>query len=270
MMGLGYDIPALALRRPSGSTPTPFSPLDFSPTVFFDPSRIDGLFQDQAGTLAVTADSQPVGLWKDLSSNGHDLSQAISAARPTYRTDGTTHWVEADGVDDGLLTAAAFDVKNPVTMVLGYQMLSTSGTARVNIAEISHSSTNGMSAGVRPNIDRFQFYSRMAQQGVSATNVAAPSVWGNHERNVVTVQATAGHITARLNGVVVIDTSQNLTTQFIGLHPLRVGLGVVTGSIPGAFRLFGLQVWTAAATQPDLAQIAELEAWLATQMEGPL
>ncbi|MCK8463440.1 hypothetical protein MUY35_06210 [Aliiroseovarius sp. S1339] len=254
------------MRRPAGSAPTPFSPLALSPSVFFDPSQTGGLFQDAAATLAVTADSQPVGLWQDLSPNGHDLSQAVSAARPTYRTDGTAHWIEADGVDDGLLTAAVFDVKNPVTMVLGYQMLSNSGTARVNIAEISKTSTNGMSVGVRPNIDRLQYYSRMAQQGVSATNVASPSIWGDHEKHVVTVQAVAGHVTARLDGAVVIDTAQNLTTQSVAAQPLRVGLGKVTGSIPGAFRLFGLQVWAAEAALPNATQVSDLEAWLASRM----
>ncbi|MDE9450351.1 hypothetical protein J3R80_07695 [Aliiroseovarius sp. Z3] len=198
--------------------------------------------------------------------NGHDLIQPVSAARPTYRTDGSFHWIEADGVDDGLVTAPVFDVENPVTMILGYQMLSSSGTARVNLAEISKTSTNGMSVGVRPNIDRLQYYSRMSQHGVSASNVASPTIWGNHEKHVVTMQTTPGHVIVRLDGVPVIDTAQNLAQQSIAAQPLRVGLGVVTASIPGAFRLFGLQVWASDATQPTATQISELEAWLGAKM----
>ncbi len=266
MMGLGYDIPALAMRRATAAAPAPFSPLSLAPSVFFDPSQVEGLFQDEAGTAPVTADNQPVGLWHDLSATGQNLSQAVSAARPTYRTDGTFHWIEADGVDDGLKTAPVFTVGNPLTMVLGYQMLSTSGTARVNIAEISQSSTNGMSVGVRPNIDRLQYYSRMSQHGVSSTNVASPTVWGNHDRHVVTVQATAGQVTVRLDGTTVIDTAQNLTVQSIAAQPLRVGMGVLTASIPGAFRLFGLQVWALDAPQPGASEIGALEAWLAARM----
>ena len=266
MMGLGYDIPALALRRRVSSAPAPFSPASLSPSMFFDPSQVAALYQDDGGTLAVTSDNEPVGLWQDLSPNGHDLSQAISAARPTYRTDGSFHWIESDGVDDGLMTAPVFDVKNPVTMVLGYQMLSTSGTARVNIAEISKTSTNGMSVGVRPNIDRLQFYSRMSQHGVSASNVASPTIWGQHEKHVVTLQAASGHVTVRLDGTPVIDTAQNLTQQSIPAQPLRVGLGLVTASIPGAFRLFGLQVWASNAIQPTASQIDELETWLGAKM----
>ncbi len=264
MMGLGYDIPAIALRRTAtNAAPAPFSPASLSPSVFFDPSRRSGLFQDFAGTISVTADNQPIGRWQDMSGNGHDLGQAVSAARPTYRTDGSLHWLETDGVDDALKTATVFDVANPVTMVLGYQMLSTSGTARVNIAEISQSSTNGMSVGVRPNIDRLQYYSRMSAQGVSATNVASPTVWGHHDKHVVTLQASDGDVVVRLDGEIVIDAPQALAQQSIAAQPLRVGLGAVTASIPGAFRLFGLQVWTASATQPDESQIALLEAWMA-------
>lgn len=266
MMGLGYEIPALALRRPASSGPAAFSPLTLSPSAFFDAANADSFYQDHTESAPVTADSQPIGCWKDLSSNGHDLVQDISAARPTYRNDGSLQWVETDGVDDGLLTSDVFDVQNPITMVLGYQMLSTSGTARVNLAEISKSSTNGMSVGVRPNIDRLQYYSRMSQEGVGSTNVASPSIWGNHNRHVISLQATAGHVVARLDGGVVIDTGQSLTTQMITNQPLRVGLGKVTGSIPGAFRLFGLMVWNSNQQQPNSEQLSMLESWLGQKM----
>ena len=61
------------------------------------------LYQDSAGTVPVTADGDPVGLMLDVSGNGNHASQATSGARPVYRTDGTLHWLEADGVDDYLL-----------------------------------------------------------------------------------------------------------------------------------------------------------------------
>ncbi|WP_371170284.1 hypothetical protein [Aliiroseovarius sp. 2305UL8-7] len=266
MMGLGYDIPALAMRRQAGSGSAPFSPLALSPSAFFDPWRSETMFQDPAGFLSASADGQPIGLWQDLSDAGNDLSQAISAARPTYRTDGTDHWIEMDGVDDAMKTADIFDVENPITMVLGYQMLSTSGTSRVNVAEISKTSTNGMSIGARPNIDRLQYYSRMSQNGVSASNLASPSIWGGHARHVVSLRAVPSHVTVRMDGVPVIDTAQLLTTQSVASQPLRIGLGKVTGSIPGAFRLFGLQVWASQAAQPDTIQLDMLEQWMADRI----
>lgn len=70
--------------------------------VWYDPSDLSTLFQDSAGTTPVTADGQPVGLMLDKSGNDNHATQSVSAARPTYRTDGTLHWIEGDGVDDYL------------------------------------------------------------------------------------------------------------------------------------------------------------------------
>jgi hypothetical protein len=65
------------------------------------------LYQDAAGTVPVMSDGDPVGLMLDVSGNDNHATQGTSAARPLYRTDGTLHWLEFDGVDDSL-TAAAF------------------------------------------------------------------------------------------------------------------------------------------------------------------
>ena len=53
---------------------------------WFDPSDIDTLFQDSAGTTPVTTAGQPVGLMLDNSGNGNHATQATAAARPTYQT----------------------------------------------------------------------------------------------------------------------------------------------------------------------------------------
>ena len=86
----------------------PFSPVTLFANgeqgVWYDPSDLSTLFQDSAGTTPVTADSQPVGLALDKSGNGNHASQATATARPLYRTDGTRHWLEFDGVDIGDLS----------------------------------------------------------------------------------------------------------------------------------------------------------------------
>ncbi len=64
------------------------------------------MFQDNAGTTPVTADGQPVGKILDKSGRGNHASQATAASRPLYKTDGTYHWLQFDGVDDSLSTAA--------------------------------------------------------------------------------------------------------------------------------------------------------------------
>lgn len=267
MLPLGFELPAVALRSAGSSpSPGPFTPLQLAPSAMFDPGNTALLYQDDAGTTSVTADNQPVGLWQDETPNGLDLSQTTSAERPSYRTDGTFHWIEMDGVDDGLISAPILRIGNPTTMVIGYQMLATEGTGRVNFAEISKNSINAMSIGSRPSIDRLQYLSRLSEKSVSISHVSAQPPYGGHQKRVVTLQATSGQVIIRMDGNVILNTTQNLTSEFTDAQPLRVGIGVSGASMPGAFRLFGLQVWNDPATQPDAAQIDQLESWMANRI----
>ena len=61
---------------------------------------VQSLFQDSAGTAAVTADGDPVGLVIDQSGNGNSAAQSTSAARPTYNT--SPDRLSLDKVDDEL------------------------------------------------------------------------------------------------------------------------------------------------------------------------
>ena len=87
-----------------------FSPLSLFAAsevgAWYDPSDISTMFQDSAGTTPVTADGQPVGKILDKSGRGNHATQATAASRPLYKTDGTYHWLQFDGVDDSLSTAA--------------------------------------------------------------------------------------------------------------------------------------------------------------------
>ena len=65
------------------------------------------LFQDAAGTVPVTEDGDPDGSMADQSPNGHTAVQPTSAARPTYKTDGTLHRLDADGTDDSMILPTA-------------------------------------------------------------------------------------------------------------------------------------------------------------------
>ena len=54
--------------------------------LWLDASDTSTLFQDSAGTIAVTTSGQPIGLWRDKSGSGHDFSQTSSGNRVTYDT----------------------------------------------------------------------------------------------------------------------------------------------------------------------------------------
>ena len=60
------------------------------------------LFQDSAGTVPVAADGDPVGRMLDQSGNGNHATQAVSGARPVYRTDGTLHWLVFNGTNTSM------------------------------------------------------------------------------------------------------------------------------------------------------------------------
>ena len=89
---------------------------------WFDPSDLSTLFQDAAGTIPVTADGDPVGLMLDKSGNGNHASQSISASRLIYRTDGTLHWLQFNGVNN-LLVIENFDLSgtDKATLIIGLE-----------------------------------------------------------------------------------------------------------------------------------------------------
>lgn len=74
--------------------------------IWLDPSDLTTMFQDSAGTTPVTAAGQVVGLIRDKSGNSNHASQATEASKPILRNTGALWWLEFDGVDDFLETAA--------------------------------------------------------------------------------------------------------------------------------------------------------------------
>ena len=66
------------------------------------------LFQDVDGTIPVENHNDPVALSLDVSGNGLHRRQPVSTRRPQYRTDGTYHWLQYDGIDDLLYTDRGF------------------------------------------------------------------------------------------------------------------------------------------------------------------
>lgn len=106
MQYFGFDRPSFGIKT-YGFGSSEFDPMTLfaggKQGAWYDPSDKSTLFQDVAGTIPVTTDGDPVGLIKDKSGNNNHATQPVSAARPTYRTDGVLHWLEIDAVDDSLV-----------------------------------------------------------------------------------------------------------------------------------------------------------------------
>lgn len=94
---------------------------------WYDPSDLTTMFQDSAGTTPVTVDGQPVGKILDKSGRGNHATQATAASRPLYKTDGTYHWLQFDGVDDSLSTAAFAWGTDKATAIIGILNNNSSG-----------------------------------------------------------------------------------------------------------------------------------------------
>jgi len=79
---------------------------------------------------------------------GNHASQATAASRPLYKTDGTYHWLQFDGVDDSLRTEAInFTATDKMSTFIGYRMTG-SGTYRTIIELSADSAANDGSFGI--------------------------------------------------------------------------------------------------------------------------
>lgn len=81
LLGLGYSGTISDMK--SKWIATIDTPSWVPPDLWLDPSDLDTLFQDAAGTTPVTAPGQSVGLVLDKSGNGYHAAQPTAAARPT-------------------------------------------------------------------------------------------------------------------------------------------------------------------------------------------
>jgi hypothetical protein len=102
MLGLGFRTGAGARRR--------FSPralfANGEQGAWFDPSDLSTMFQDLAGTVPAALGT-PVTRINDKSGRGNHAGQTAAAGRPMLRQDaGGRFYLEFDGVDDRLVTAA--------------------------------------------------------------------------------------------------------------------------------------------------------------------
>lgn len=220
---------------------------------WYDPSDLSTLFQDSAGSIPVTADGQPVGLMLDKSGNGNDASQDTSTARPIYRTDGTYSWLEFDGIDDSLATAAVdFTVTDKVSVFAG-QLSGVANTDQTLVATgPSNSGTFTINPQLSGGLDRAYFpifgtsYGRVdAPFSATVKNVtsylfdlAATTMGFRVNASPVPVSGTTG-------------TGGNFSTQplLIGIDQASKGMRgniyslIVRGSLSGPQEIADTETW---------------------------
>ena len=88
--------------------------------VWYDPSDFSTMWQDTAGTTPVTAVGQSVARIDDKSGNGKHATQATPASRPLLQESGGKYYLDFDGTDDSLATAAIdFSASDEMTICVG-------------------------------------------------------------------------------------------------------------------------------------------------------
>lgn len=114
---------------------------------WYDPSDLSTVWQDSGRTTAGAVDS-PVGAIDDKSGNGNNATQATAAARPVLRqTAGGKYYLEFDGVDDSLQTAAAVGLSAAPLQTAASLSLSSTAASRILLSNSRYYSLRNSGAG---------------------------------------------------------------------------------------------------------------------------
>lgn len=203
---------ARVFYQPMGHGPVAPVLYDWSPAALFsasehgayyDPSDLSTLFQDAAGTTPVAADGDPVGLIQDKSGNGNHATQSTSASRPLYRTDGSLHWLEFDGVDDSLACEGSSTLGHNEGLTYA-AMVDPIDRTDINNTIMSRGVYNDVGdwwfkrrSGLNGELSLFDANSEALSNGVPAGEAMLVTHW------------TGSHVIHRINGAADTTTSKS-------------------------------------------------------------
>ncbi len=269
MFGLGFDIPTLAVRLRRGASGTDWdSQVSALPGLlaWYDPKDLTTLFQDAAGTTPVTSDGDPVGLMLDKSENGHHMAQTTAAARPTYETDGSHHWVSFDGVNDSFAATAFAWGSDEATVSMAVAKLSDATPGCLFETSENANNNDGTLALFAPNaqtgVGNYEFRAKgsgsSAYLGASGYTVPGTAIL----TGVASLSAELGSFF--VDGVnKVLDANVPDPTVF-GNHAIYLGRRA-NNSLPFHGRLYGAVLSNSLATAQELLQI---EGWMGTRISN--
>ena len=207
------------------------------------------LFQDSAGTVPVTADGDPVGRMLDQSGNGNHAVQSVSPSRPTYRTDGTLHWFEGDGVDD-------FFAANQ--LIYGADFGVFAGVKSNDLSQGARYFTQA-TAG-----DRIMLYSTRSSGSAKMITVLSDSAYVETPTSDLaahiysTIRKASGQLETRFDSSSVIRSG----VPAAAFEPVEVTIGAATPKVEFYDgRIYGLVVLSSAI---DQANILAVESYLAS------
>lgn len=232
--------------------------------VWYDTNDLATLWQDTAGTVPVTAAGQLVARVDDKSGNGHHVLQVDSAKRPILRLNATTgtYYLEFDGIDDMMSTAAAVDFSayNTLTMFAGVRKLASTSGSIIGLGRNDPGSALLYAAGTASDDFSPVIYAPSGT-GLSLRTYTAPisavlSVVCDTSKTGV-----ANEITARINGatpptIVPLGAADSATFNFANL-PITAG-ALNTGASPFNGHIYSLVMVSRVANAAEISGIEHL------------
>jgi hypothetical protein len=228
---------------------------------WYDPSDLTTVWQDTAGTTPATA-GDPVGRIDDKSGNGNHATQSTPTARPTLQTSGGLYYLDFDGVDDGMTTAAVdFSVTENATLFAAVNKQTE--LANQSIVELGATTNNqGMfTLTGRSGLAKYGAGSRGTNLAFATTTDAA---FAAPSKNVVSglVSITGDLAELRLDGTSVgVDNTDQVDRAY-----LNAALNIMARNNASANwldgHLYGLIIRGASSTT---AEIEATESYLATK-----
>ena len=239
MLGLGFRLGARARRR--------FSPRALfaggEQGAWFDPSDLGSLFQDVAATVPAAVGA-PVARINDKSGRGNHAGQPAAAARPVLRQDGGgRYYLEFDGVDDRLVTAA-FALGQPWDRVSAIRQTGWTSGGRI------FGNGSGVAAGLlfqSPASSQLSLFDGGAAAANGGAGIGAAAVVAERHNGAASQLAVNNGAAAAGNSGAAAGSGTS-----IGADP--------AGTNPAAFHFYGLCLVRAALGE---AQVAALKAHFA-------
>lgn len=196
---------------------TPLQILGSSLSAWYDPRDMSTLFQDSAGTIAVTASGQPVGKILDKSGNNFHLTQATSSSRPTWQSSGGISSLLFDGTDDYLfytgtvpVQTAIIGAKNNVSSSYYFGLITdTSSSGNVVFAFSSNNTSNSWYTSLASSNSSLSDASHMWSNGIQT------NAFGNSSF-ICSADATGATATLNFLNGIQIAKDRNLVRYFNG------------------------------------------------------
>lgn len=253
MLGFGFGLSKP--MPPAGGLTALFRPGDQG--LILDPAARTKLFQDSAGTVAVTAAGQPVGMMADSSACGNHATQATSAKRPTWQQDaGGRDHLAFDGVDDLLATGDVGWGTDTVTVVVAQARLALNS----NVMEMG-TSVNGVTGVSIFNTTGAAY--RAASRGTVTALAVGAGPYSSPDTAVLTLRASISgdYVEMRRNAVSQAVSADDQGSGTYGTRPVYLG-GRANGTLVFSGRVYGLFVISRLLSD---AELALAEGWMATK-----